>query len=236
MKKKNSSSAIPVWEQRLARVLEIGILISGFFQLFFGETAIGLLILLSLGAIIFPEVWSRKSIKVIPIEVKILLFFMVILQLILGEARDFYNNVPYYDKIVHFFLPLFLGFITFLIFYSMYVTGNFKTNLKFMVILIVLTALGIGALWEIFEYSSDVLLYPNIPGWHHFQGNAQQDALTDTMTDLIDDTIGGLFGALLGIWFIGRLENKNVARFNQLLQEIKPKFALGPAPKRAIKT
>ena len=116
-------------------------------------------------------------------------------------------------------IPMLLGIIGFLIFYTLYATGRIKTSMTAMIFIIILITLGIGALWEIIEYSSDVFLYSNIPGWHHFQGNAQQDALNDTMTDLIDDMLGAIFGALLGLWVISK-ESYREKRLPELVKEV----------------
>lgn len=230
VKKKNDG--IVGWQSNLSRVLELLILASGFYQLFFGEAGIGILILVSMAIILFPNVITRGLIPKIPFEIELILFVMVFLQLVIGEARDFYTNVPYFDKIVHFILPMFLGFISFLIFYTMQSTGNLKSSKLVTIILVVLITLGIGALWEIFEYSSDRWLYPNIEGWHHFQGNAQQSANDDTMTDLITDTLGGLFGAVLALWFTNKTKVSNKARLKEITSDLsmiykKPKAAKG---------
>lgn len=228
--KKGVKSSVERWKVNLSNVLEFLILLSGFYQLFFGETAIGVLILVTLAIILFPKVMTRGLIPKIPLEVEIILFIMVFLQLVLGEARDFYTTVPYYDKIVHFVLPMFLGLITFLIFYTMQSTGNLKASKWVTIILVVLLALGIGAFWEILEYSSDRWLYPNFEDWHHFQGNAQQSANDDTMTDLITDTLGGIFGAVLALWFTTKTKASNRARLDEITSDlsliyVKPKTA-----------
>jgi len=220
MKKKTQTrTIIPPWEKKTAFTLEILILLSGIYQTFFGDIQMGILILLSFAIITIPRFFTRDIIDHFPIEVEILLFLMVLLQFILGEVRHFYTNVPYYDKVVHYLLPMFLGIIGFLIFYSMYITGKLQTSIGAMFFIIIFITLGIGAMWEIMEYLSDVLLYPTIPGWHHFQGNAQQDALTDTMTDLIYDTLGAIFGSLLGFWFLRKKTKKN-PRGQELIAEV----------------
>jgi hypothetical protein len=192
-------------------ILGFLILCSGIFQTLFGERSIGILTLIAYVVITVPGFFTKNYIKHFPIEVEIILFLMVLLQFILGEARQFYTNVPYYDKFVHYLLPMFLGIIGFLIFYTLHVTEKLKTSITAMMFIIIFITLGLGALWEIFEYLSDIWLYPTIPGWHHFQGNAQQDSLTDTMTDLIDDTLGAVFGAFLGLWYM----RKNYLRKNR---------------------
>lgn len=216
---KQRSPSIPGWERKLAVILGTLILISGIYQTFFGERVLGLLTLISWAFITIPSFFTKNFIRYFPIEVEILLFVMVLLQFTLGEIHHFYTRIPYYDKIVHYTLPMFLGIIGFLIFYTMYVTQKLKTSIAGMMFIIIFITMGVGAAWEIVEYTSDQILAPRIEGWHHFQGNAQQDALTDTMTDLIVDTVGGVFGAFLGLWVMKKNYGKK-GRMTELIGEV----------------
>src|SRR4051812_4590086 len=121
---KKSTETVPQWEKNLIIILGVLILLSGIYQTLFGETEIGILTLLCFAIITVPGFFTRNFIKRFPIEIEIILFIMVFLQFILGEARDFYTDIPYYDKIVHYMIPMFLGLIGFLIFYTLHVTGK----------------------------------------------------------------------------------------------------------------
>jgi uncharacterized membrane protein YjdF len=210
--------------RRLAWALRTVILISGIYQTLIGETAIGILTLICLAIITAPAFFTRGLIEFFPIEIEIVLFIMVIVQYVLGEARDLYTTIPYYDKFVHAMLPGLVGFIGFLLAYSMVATGRLIAGTPLIIGLIVLMSLGVGAVEEIAEYSSDMLLYPRIPGWHHFQGNAQEDPWHDTMNDLIADTVGAIFGALLGLWLIDRARESQSQRLPALVDELQTMF------------
>ena len=210
--------------RRLAGILRILILLSGIYQMFAGETAIGILTLICLAIIMAPGFFTRGLVVFFPIEIEIVLFIMVIIQYVLGEARDLYTTIPYYDKFVHAMLPGLVGFIGFLLAYAMVASGKLVATTAVIVGLIVLMSLGIGAVEEIAEYSSDMLLYPRIAGWHHFQGNAQEDPWHDTMNDLIADTIGAGFGALLGLWLIDRAKGRQSPRLPELVDELQTMF------------
>jgi hypothetical protein len=218
---------------RLAWILRALILVSGIYQTFFGETAIGILTLICLALIVAPDVFSRGHIAFFPIEVEIVLFAMVIIQYVLGEARDFYTTIPYYDKFVHAMLPGMVGFIGFLLAYAMVATGRLVAPLPMIMGLIVLMSLGVGAFEEILEYASDMILYPRIEGWHHFQGNAQQDPYQDTMTDLVADFIGAIFGSLMGLWLMGRAAKRQSERLPELVDELQTMFGRQPAPAKS---
>ena len=66
-------------------------------------------------------------------------------------------------------------------------------------------AVGIGALWEIFEFSMD----------SHFNLDMQKEmlgdpsGLTDTMWDLIVDTLGALVIAILGYGYVKTAKNES---------------------------
>jgi len=220
LKRDDDPIDIPEWRVKLAWGLRAMILASGLFQTFFGETTIGILILLSLFMITIPGFFTKQKITHIPLEIELLLFTMVIIQFIIGEANDFYTNVPYYDKFVHYMIPMFLGLIGFIVVYTMHKMGKIETSKGVMVLLIFFVTLGIGALWEIFEYLSDEILYPRIDGWHHFQGSLTEDALHDTMNDLILDSLGAIVGATLGLVFISKAEKKHSTRLGEIVEEI----------------
>ena len=133
-------------------------------------------------------------------------------------------------------LPGMVGFLGFLLAYSMVATGTLIARTAGIVALIVLMSLGVGAVEEIAEYSSDMLLYPRIPGWHHFQGNAQEDPWHDTMNDLIADVVGAGFGAWLGVWLIGRAASAQSQRLPELVDELQTMFGDRSMPSEKPRT
>jgi uncharacterized membrane protein YjdF len=211
------------WEKKLVFIFGLLILLSGLYQTFLGERSIGLLTLLCFIAIIAPGYFTKNYIKKFPIEIEILLFIMVFLQFVVGETRDLYTSIPYYDKIVHYMLPMFLGILGFLIFYTMYITGKLKTSKKVMMFIVIFITIGIGGTWEIIEYTSDLFLVGKVSSIHHAQGNQQQDPLTDTMTDLIFDSLGAIFGSFLGLFVMRKNYGKN-GRLTTLIDEVNQVF------------
>lgn len=216
----NHKPHIPMWEKILAYILEAIILVTAVVQIVFHNWTVGVLTLIALVIILFPKIFTRRLIIRIPLEVEILLFLMIILQLVIGESMGFYSNVPYYDKLVHYMLPFFVGVVAFLIYYTMYQTGRIKTSTGAAVLIIILITLGVGALWEIIEYFSDIFIYPHVPGWHHFQGNLVEDPWRDTMNDLVTDFLGGIFGSILCLWFLEKSRFKKGKRIHELTSEL----------------
>lgn len=222
--------ALPNWEKWLLWILRILILWSGIFQIIFGDTVIGIIILLCFAVLMIPAILTRHIISFFPPEIEIVLLLMILIQFVMGEAHDFYNAIPYYDKFVHYMIPFFIGYLGFLLAYVMYRTGHLKAPMPVIIALIIVIALGLGAMEEIGEYLSDELVYPNVQGWHHFQGNAQEDPHHDTMNDLIADTLGGVFGAFLGVWFIGIQAKAQSPRLNKFVSEVEAMFTEKSAP------
>jgi hypothetical protein len=207
-----------VRRRKLVGAMRVITLVVGLYQFIFGERNIGFCILLSLVAITAPSLVTRGRVRALPLEFEFSLFIMVMLQLVIGETLNFYDNVPYYDKLVHFTLPFFLGYLTSLLAYTMYATGNLKATVFPAVVIIVLVSLGIGALWEIWEYFSDVFLGT------YLQGSLTADPLVDTMNDLIVDTLGGIFGALLAVRFVRSEAKADHSRLPELTREIAEDF------------
>lgn len=220
---------IPPWTIWLDIILRVLLFTSAFVQIFFGETAIGILTLICLLVITLPNVFTRKIIPYIPIEIEILLLVMVLIQFVIGEARDFYTTVPYYDKFVHLMLPMFMGVIGFMIFYTMYRTGKLYTTTRIMMVLVFFLTLGIGAAWEIVEYSSDQIIYPRVEGWHKFQGSLTEDPLHDTMNDLIADAAGGILGIVLALRYVTWANVHGKKRLDQLVKELGRDDAIPPS-------
>ncbi|WP_195892693.1 hypothetical protein [Desnuesiella massiliensis] len=66
-------------------------------------------------------------------------------------------------------------------------------------------AIAMGALWEIFEFTTDLL----------FNLNSQKGSLQDTMGDLIADTAGALFTSIITYAYI---KGYNIKILNKLLR------------------
>lgn len=216
----SESLHVPSYTKRVSFVMQVIIFLAGLYQIFLGDWVMGVIIMVILGAIVFPGLFTRNYISYIPIEFQLIFFTMTILQYIVGETLRFYYIVPYYDKLVHFFNPMFIGFVSFLIAYSLYRKGNLKMTLGPLVVLIVLIAMGVGAIWEITEYMSDRFLLGKFEKVVQMQGSFTEPPLEDTMHDLMFDLAGGFFGAVLGMRYIDTARKYYKNRLAELVQEI----------------
>lgn len=112
-----------------------------------------------------------------------------------GEALGLYDAIEWYDRVVHVVVPLLASQIIYLCLARMEVMPDpsqetLPRHEAGMLIAVFALGLAVGALWEIFEWSSDGLF-----------GSELSEGNTDTVGDLIADACGSLAGgALMVLW------------------------------------
>ncbi len=112
-----------------------------------------------------------------------------------GESLGLYDAIGWYDRVVHFLVPMLTSQVLYLCLARLEVMPDPRQETlprheAGMFVAVFALGLAVGALWEIFEYASDGLL-----GSELSQGNA------DTVGDLIADASGSVAGgALMVLW------------------------------------
>lgn len=148
--------------------------------------------IIALGIVWLPA-WLARSFRVhFPIEFQLLLNLFIYSSIFLGEIRGYYTRFWWWDIVLHTGSGIALGFIGFLILYSLYQTRQIVISPFLLALFSFCFALSLGALWEIFEFAMD--------SWFGF--NMQKSGLVDTMWDLIVDAIGALIVAISGYFYI----------------------------------
>lgn len=140
---------------------------------------------------------NRFQVK-IPHEFETLAVVFVYLSLFLGEVQGFYVRYWWWDLVLHAGSGFLLGILGFLLVYVLNEKDDVEMDLhpKFIAFFAFMFAMGMGALWEIFEFATDQMLGTNM----------QKSGLVDTMWDLIVNTIGALIISVFG-W--GYLKSKD---------------------------
>ena len=116
--------------------------------------------LLSLLLLYLPSIIERKLEMRLPTALEITVIVFIFASEILGEIACFYVTVPFWDKAMH----TVSGFIYAAVGYSMADILNrdhrisFRLSPVFLAVVAFCFSMTIGALWEIFEFSVDVLL------------------------------------------------------------------------------
>lgn len=229
-KETNEEITIPRWENYLAALLKVVIILTAVFQFIRGELVFGAGILAAMALVSLPAYLSRNNKHPFPVEIEILLSVILVLHLTFGLALDFYRTFDHYDKILHYGNSVLVSFIGFIVAYALYFTGRLQASSFGVVTVILLMTLGIGAFWEILEYGSDQFIYGRIPSVQKQQGSPTHDPLDDTMLDLINNFVGGIFGAIAGSLYIRHSKRTRSRRFVEMMAALSEVAQPGDAP------
>lgn len=160
---------------------------------------------LAIGLVFTPELIKKRYRVELPVSYDLVIVAFIYSSLILGSAGDYYRKYVWWDAMLHTSSGVVLGFAGFLVLYTLYYSNKLKASANLIAFLAFCFALALGAIWEMFEYGSDLFL-----------GTNMQPSLQDTMTDLIVDSLGAIFSVRLGYgylksdkksWIVGLIKN-----------------------------
>lgn len=139
---------------------------------------------------ILPLALGRRFAVFVPPEFEALTIVFVFASLFLGEVGGYYTRFWWWDAALHTASGFLLGILGFLLVYVMNEKEELDLHMNpgFVALFAFMFAVGMGALWEIFEFGMDSF----------FGMNMQKSGLVDTMWDLIVDTVGATVIAVLG--------------------------------------
>ena len=126
----------------------------------------------------------------------------------LGNVWDLYRIIPIYDKLLHLLsgvIIAIIGFVLFLYLNNGKIKGDFNTY--FVVIFSIIFSIAAAGLWEIWEFSTDMLF-----GFH-----SQNNSLIDTMMDII---CGSIMGIIANIPIYLYIKGKNISFIEKIIDEI----------------
>lgn len=102
----------------------------------------------------------------------------------IGSILGIYNEISHYDKIMHTLSGVLTSFIALIILNNI---NQYKfKNVIFNIVFMIVFSLAVAGIWEIFEFTSDIL----------FQADAQRVAISG-VNDTMLDMIVALFGSIL---------------------------------------
>jgi hypothetical protein len=170
------------------------------FVIYDGQWFTAFLVLMIMGATLSPVILGRRFQVYIPPEFQILAVIFVFASLFLGEIRDFYGRLWWWDVALHASSGLLLGILGFLLVYLLNEDSRIELNMRprFVALFAFVFAVAVGALWEIFEFGMDQIFGFNMQ--KPMLGDPS--GLTDTMWDLILDTLGAFLISLFGWWYM----------------------------------
>ncbi len=143
-----------------------------------------------------------------PSEIQIVAVLFIFATLFLGEIRDYYDRFWWWDAALHTTSGLLLGMLGFMSVYMLNEDRNVDLHMRplFVALFAFFFAVGIGAIWEIFEFAMDewfgTNMQPATPG--------DPSGLSDTMHDLIVDTVGAAIVSIGGWRYLARPRKPHV--------------------------
>lgn len=150
----------------------------------------------------------RKTLPIeIPSEVQIVAILFVFASLFLGEVRDYYGRIWWWDQALHGTAGLLLGMAGFQIVYVLN-EARMQQLLRpsFVALFAFVFAIAIGTVWEIFEFGMDRTFGFNMqkprPG--------DPSGLTDTMWDMMINALGAAIVSLAGWRYVSTARRRHV--------------------------
>lgn len=154
--------------------------------------------------VLAPTILGHRLPVSVPSEFQLMAVGFVFAALFLGEVRDYYARIWWWDIALHTSSGLLLGVLGFLLVYLL--NENERADLhmrpRFVAMFAFLFAVATGAIWEVFEFSMDRLFGTGMQKSMF----GDDSGLTDTMWDLIVDCLGALVISCLGWWYMHRRE------------------------------
>jgi uncharacterized membrane protein YjdF len=166
------------------------------------------LVVAVMAGILAPELLRRRLPVQIPSEIQILAIVFVFATLFLGEVRDYYELIWWWDLALHGTAGLLLGLLGFLIVYALNESREVQVKMRpsFVALFAFAFAVAIGTIWEIFEFAMDQIFGLNMQ--KPMLGDPS--GLTDTMWDLIVNLLGAAIVSLSGWAYLRRSRRRHV--------------------------
>lgn len=188
----NFSSETVNWlvHRRISIILKIALLLGAILLFLQARYQAGFETLVILFITFLPILLGKRFQVKIPHEFETLAVVFVYMSLFLGEVQGYYLRFWWWDLVLHAGSGFLLGILGFLLVYVLNEKRGVELGLHplFVAVFAFMFAMGMAAIWEIFEFIMDQVLGLNM----------QQSGLVDTMWDLIVDGVGAFFISVLG--------------------------------------
>lgn len=155
-----------------------------------------------------PEILRRNLPVEIPSEIQIVAVLFIFATLFLGEVRDYYERIWWWDLALHASAGLLFGLVGFLIVFALNESRDVELKMRtsFVALFAFTFALALGNVWEIFEFGMDRLF--GLTMQKPMAGDPS--GLTDTMGDLIVNLLGAAIVSLAGWMYIRHSRRRHV--------------------------
>ena len=157
--------------------------------------------LLGIWAMSLPDMLTKKFSLEIPDKIYYLYILFLYSAIFLGEVRDFYYVIPYWDTVLHTMSGLMMGFFGFSLVDILNNTNKRVTLSPFFIAFFAFCfAITVGVIWEVYEFTADGIFGTNMQKYK-LQDTTEligREAVKDTMEDLIVDGAGAFIASGIG--------------------------------------
>ena len=168
--------------------------------------------LLGLLVMMLPTFVSKKWKIVVPNTIVILYYVFLYCAIYLGEVRNFYHLIPFWDDILHAFSGAMLGALGFILVDLLNKNKKVSVSLSpfFISVFAFCFAVSLGCIWEVYEFTLDSILGLNMQKHTSSNGMALvgNAALFDTMKDIIIDAAAAFVVSFIG-YFASKKQKTN---------------------------
>lgn len=163
-----------------------------------------------LGVMQLPRLLRRRFSLEVPWILSVVIVIFCFSALILGDGMNLYGRIPWWDKLLHGESGLLLSMIALWLIHIIMAENDkyIYFNKWFLCLFLIMFSLGLGAFWEIIEYSYDSIMGTNTQqfmatttGSIYTEADVPlcgHAALRDSMQDLILDFAGAFLVAVYG--------------------------------------
>ena len=184
----------------LLAILQTVMLVEMALLVWVGQWPTALQVGIIMGLTLAPVVLGPRLPVRIPSEFQILAIMFVFASLFLGEIRNYYERIWWWDDGLHASSGLLFGIVGFLLVYVLNENERVDISLRprFVALFAFAFAMAVGAIWEVFEFAMDQtfglqMQKPRL---------GDPSGLTDTMWDLAFDAIGAALISAFGWWYM----------------------------------
>lgn len=130
--------------------------------------------------------------------VSIIFYLYMFLAAFLGNVLEFYITMAEWDMFIHFLMGMALSVLSiYLLNATIYKKDKSRHNMFFTAIFMIIFAMGVGALWEIWEFCGDLIFDINAQKYLKYgELLVGREAIFDTMMDLVMDFLGAITGVV----------------------------------------
>lgn len=147
-----------------------------------------------------PSILEKKLKIKIPSLMTIFFILFLFASAYLGELRNYYYKLPFWDNLLHFFSSMMMGALSFSIINGFNQYRITKLSPLYVAIFSFCFAMTIGAIWEIIEFTMDGIAGLNSQKYATESGTllVGREALEDTMFDILINTAGAIVMSTIG--------------------------------------